>query len=93
MIIENLAGRNIGDVPLNSSTRQFLLRVPYEGVFEFLRDFVTLLSHSGRAVATRNRSNLDEPYLTILSQVRGNHGQLLQIQISVYDSRYYTCYG
>ena len=42
MIIENLAGRNTGDALLNSSTRQFPLRVPYEGVFDFLRDFVTL---------------------------------------------------
>jgi len=41
-MIENLAGRNIEDTPLNSSTRQFPLRVPYEGVFDFFKDFVTL---------------------------------------------------
>ena len=64
MIIENLAGRNIGDAPLSSSTRKFPLRVPYEGVFDFLRDFVTLLSRFGRAVATWNWLNLTEPYLT-----------------------------
>ena len=65
-MIENLAGRNIEDTPLNSSTRQFPLRVPYEGVFDFLGDFVTLLSRFGRAVATWNWSNLTEPYLRLM---------------------------
>ena len=63
MIIENLAGRNIGDAPLSSSTRKFPLRVPYEGVFDFLRDFVTLLSRFGRAVAAWNWLNLSPTLL------------------------------